>query len=874
MIDPLFNIHYNGTIMAQQPDQSPEICFTLNGREVLYQGDGSRSLLDYLRTEQGITSVKDGCSGQAFCGACMVELDGKPALSCVTKMEKLAGTAVTTLEGIPATVRETLAHAFVNQGAVQCGFCTPGILTRIAILFRTNPDPSAAGIRRALRSNFCRCTGYQSIVAAVLEAARAIREAQPVPLNQGAAVGSNLPKYGALERALGQAPFVADLRFPGMLHGALVFSQHPRARVLHIDTAQAAALPGVVRVFTARDIPGERTGGLITRDWPLMVDSGETTRCVGDVLAGVVAESESVARQAADLVRIEYEVLPPLSRMEDAETSTIHIHPQGNLLSRSLLQRGGDVEKLLTAAAFTAGGRFTTQRIEHAFLECEAAVALPRGADGLEIFSQGQGVYEDRRQLALLLDLPEQHIKITQVPTGGAFGGKEDLSVQSHAALFCHLLQQPVRVRFTRPESIRFHPKRHPFLMDYTVGCDKHGNLTALRARILGDSGAYASVGAKVLERAAGHATGAYHFPAVDIEAKAVYTNNLPCGAMRGFGVNQVTFALEACLDDLCRQGGFDRWQFRYQNALRPGSATATGQILDQGVGVRACLEAIREEYERAPWSGLACGIKNCGVGNGMVDFSEVVIEILPGGRVRLHHGWTEMGQGVHTVARQALAEETGIDPELVEVVVCTEQEARSGMTTSSRGSSLLGKAVIETARSLRQDLEQHSLPDLAGKTYRGSWRFTGSTKPGTPGKVITHYSYSYAAQLAVLDEQGNLDTIVAAHDAGRIINPILFRSQIEGSVHMGLGYALSENLPQEESALPDTRLRHLGLLRPQDTPRIVVKGVEVADPMGPWGAKGVGEVGLVPTAAAVANAFTDYDGRRRFSLPLQQEVT
>ena len=534
----------------------------------------------------------------------------------------------------------------------------------------------------------------------------------------------------------------------------------------------------------------------------------------------------------------------------------------------------------LAASAHVTRGTYRTQRIEHAFLEPEAAVARPQEGGGVEVFSPGQGVYVDRVQIASLLGLAADRVTVNQVACGGAFGGKEDLSVQGHAALAAFLLGRPVKVKLSRPESIRMHPKRHPLLMEFAVGCDADGALTAVRARIVGDTGAYASVGGKVLERAAGHATGAYHVPCVDVEARAVYTNNLPCGAMRGFGVNQVTFALEGCLDDLCAQGGFDRWQLRWDNALVAGRLTATGQVMDQGVGVRETLSAVKSAYDAASRDGvacgLACGIKNCGIGNGMADWCEVEIEVADADRVIVRHGWTEMGQGVHTVAQQVLAEATGLDPAIVEVTVSTADGAEAGMTTSSRGSSLIGNALIVAAADLRRDLadlrRDQDLGALAGRRYRGRWSFDRSTAPGATdagGSVVTHYSYSYATQLVLLDADGAVARVIAAHDAGRILNPTLFRGQIQGSVHMGLGYALSEELPQDGAGLPSLKYKDLGLIPMDTTPPVEVIGVEVRDPLGPYGAKGVGEVGLVPTAAAVAGALRAVDGVARFGLPM-----
>ncbi len=843
------------------------ILFELNGSAVRYPGDKNRSLLDFLRQDMGIISVKDGCSGQGACGACLVELNGRPALSCVTPMKKVAGGRVVTLEGLPEPLRKLLGDAFVGKGAVQCGFCTPGFLMRTKILLQENPRPSRQQIVAALKPNLCRCTGYVKIVEAVEHAARLLAgEEAPAPdPNRG--IGGRQRKYEAWETAVGRRPFVADLRFPGMVFGALRFSDHARAVVRRIDAKKAQAMPGVLRVFTAADIPGQRRTGLVVDDWPLMVAAGETTRSGADVLAGVVAGSEAQARAAAAAIEVDYGVLEPLTDFLQAEGSPIRVHEQGNLLEKCVIRRGGDVGAILAGSAFSVSGVFRTQMIEHAFLETEASVALPE-ADGVLLYSQGQGVYEDRRQVALLLGLKQEKVRVIQVANGGGFGGKEDLTTQGHAALFARLLGCPVRVRLSRPESLRMHPKRHPFVMEYALGCDRRGNLTALRARIIGDTGAYASVGAKVLERAAGHASGAYHVPAADIEARAVYTHNVPCGAMRGFGVNQVTFAMESCIDMLCERGGFDRWQFRYDNALHAGRMTAGGQVLGKGVGVRACLLALKERYQAEKNAGLACGIKNTGIGNGIPDDSEVKIEVASGPRLVIHHGWTEMGQGVHTVARQVVSQETGLDPAIMDVRVDTAVEARSGMTTASRATSLVGNALIDACTALKRDLGGMPLAALAGRVYPGRWRCDWTTPPQADGRTVSHYSYGYAAQLVVVDGMGRVSRVVAAHDAGRVVNPTLFEGQIEGAVVMGLGQALSEDLPLK-NGLPSGRLADLGLLRAGDVPGIEVIAVEVADEHGPYGAKGVGEIGLVPTAAAVANALCLFDGRRRFRLPL-----
>ncbi len=845
--------------------------FYLNGREINYKGDPNFTLLKYLREVENITSVKDGCSGQGVCGACTVQINGMSKLSCVTKMGKLEGASVVTPEGLDEYRQRVFTNAFVAKSGVQCGFCTPGIVMQADVLLKKNPNPTREEIAKAIQPNLCRCTGYKKIIDSIQYAADAIRNLKEIPMPKtDGKVGKRHPKYSAEKLVLGKSPFVADVKLEGMLFGVLKLSDYPRAKVLSIDVSAAKNIPGVVKIFTAKDIPGKRFTGLIVDDWPMFVDVGEETRYVGDVLASVIAESEEIARLAVKKIKVKYEVLNPVTDPFAAlEPQSPKIHEGGNLLSLTEIERG-NVEEAIEKSAYTVTGRYQTQMIEHAFLETEASVARPY-KNGVEILSQGQGVYEDRRQIASVLNLPLEKVRVIQVPNGGGFGGKEDLSVQHHAALAAFILQQPVKFVLTRDESILIHPKRHPLTMDYTVACDANGMLTAVKADIVGDTGAYASVGMKVLERAAGHATGAYSVPNAKIRSRAVYTNNLPCGAMRGFGVNQVTFAIEQCIDELCEKGGFDRWEFRYKNALVDGGVTATGQILKGGVGVRKTLEAVKDVFYKAKIAGIACGIKNTGIGNGMPDEGKVVIEVKGPDKVVLHHGWTEMGQGVNTMAVQFLCNETGIPPEIVEVKVDTKYGAYAGMTTASRATSILGNTIIETARKFREDLNKKTLTDLTGKKYEGKWSCDWTTKPGEKvEEVVTHYSYSYATQVVILNDEGEIEKVVAAHDAGKIINPNLFEGQIEGAVHMGLGYALSEEIELENGRPKSTHLRKMGVLRAKETPPVEVIGVEVKDPYGPHGAKGVGEIGLVPTAPAVANAFAIYDGVRYRKLPIK----
>ncbi len=846
------------------------ITFELNGRQTAFSGDPGTSLLDFLRLEQGITSAKDGCSGQAACGACLVEVAGKPALACSTPMKRVAGKPVVTIEGFPEKVRRTLGRAFVARGAVQCGFCTPGMLARARILLENHPAPSREDVVRALRANVCRCTGYVKIVDAILAAAEALREEREIDWERSTGIGHSYPKVEGYEKALGTSPFIDDMHFDGMLYGVLKFSEHPRARVLRIDASRALELPGVVRVFTSRDVPGERVQGILVRDWPMLVAEGEETRCIGDVLAAVVAESEAAAREAAALIEVAYDVLEPLTDMLAAADSPVRVHAGGNLLKKTVIRRGEPVKEAFAAAAHVVEGVFETPFVEHAFLETEASIALPDGAGGVRVYSQSQGIFKDRLQIASVLGIAEEKVNVVLVSAGGGFGGKEDLTVQHHAALYAAALQRPVKVKLTRGESIRMHPKRHRMRMDYKLACDAAGRLTALRARIVGDTGAYASVGGEVVARTGTHAAAAYHVPSVDVEASAYYTNNPPAGAFRGFGVNQSNFAMESLVDELCRRGGFDPWQMRYDNALDKGRMTTTGHVLGEGVGLRQCLEALRADYEKADCAGLACAIKNCGIGNGLEEVSEVRIRVTAPDRVEIHHGWTEMGQGVHTVARQVLCEVAGLDDTVdIAVSAATAEEAMGGVTTASRGTVLLGNAVIAAAEKLQGDLAGSALKDLVGREYFGRFVVDWTTPHDTPGRIVSHFSYGFAAHLAELDNSGRVRRVVAAHDVGRIINPLLFEGQVEGGVVMGMGYALSEHLPLKDGRLTSERMSRLGLLKAKDVPEIKVIGVECRDPVGPFGAKGVGEISTIPIAPAIANAFCRFDGRRRYRLPL-----
>ena len=848
------------------------VAFEVNGTPVTV-GSHHPHLLAALREELNITSPKDGCSPSGQCGCCTVMVNGKAVVSCQTPLEKVDGGTVVTLEGIDQTERDKYSQAFAACGGLQCGFCIPGIVVRAkAQVDKKGSSLKREDMARHLGAHLCRCTGYVKILDAIEMVAQ---DVTPVLVKTGG-VGSRSVKYEAEALALGDRGYVDDIRVDGMLHAALHFTSHARANVMSINVETARKTPGVSAIYTAADIPGELMVGIIYKDWPVMIPVGGRTSYAGDVLAIVVADTRQHAREAAKLIEVNYDVLKPFTDPDVAlaSTDTAVWKTTSNTLSESRYQRG-DVDANFATAVHVVEETFTTQRIEHAFLEPESTLAVP-SPDGnrLHVYSGGQGIWDDRNDIARMLSVDNEQVTVELVTNGGAFGGKEDMSNQAHASLCAWLLKQPVKCTLSREESLLMHAKRHPIRMQYKAGCDADGKLVALRVRAVGDSGAYASVGMKVLERMAGHASGPYQVPNIDVEAIAVRTNNPVCGAFRGFGANQAQFAMEGIMDRLATKVGIDGWTIRQRNVIMPNQVWGPGQIMDDGcLGASECLKAIKPHYDAAVQSGkavgLGLGLKNSGLGNGFKEITRAVIRFREDGRIEVRHGWTEMGQGINTVALQVAVHELGIDADKVDVIVDTTRELGLGQTTGSRG-TLMGagavKAACEAARTANNAI---------GVDHCGEYRVDWTTKLGEPGveHPIIHSTFGYAAQMVVCDpETGKIERVLAAHDVGRAVNPQLCEGQIEGSVHMGLGYALSENFPHDpETGFPtNMTLRSLGILRAKDVPQIDVILVESPQPNSPYGIKGVGEIGLVPTAGAVAEALRQFDGQWRNRLPMR----
>ena len=851
---------------------SATVSLSVNGRDVVVEAAPDETLLDVLRNHLGLLAAKDGCQPEGYCGCCTVLVDGRARVACSAPAASFNGKSIVTLEGLDDHEREVFALAFSAAGASQCGFCSPGIVMKARNLLEKNREPSRDEISRALAGNLCRCTGYVKVVDAIQLAGKMLGGDDAPHLDWSGRIGSRTPKYQSFELALGLKPFIDDLSVEGMLHAALVFSEHPRAVVKKIDTERASTMPDVVATVRAEDVPGDRFVGAIVNDWPVLVAEGEETRCVGDVLAAVITTSRHSARAAAAAVEVEYEVLTPLTDPEDALTDRApKIHEGGNLLKTYRIDRG-DVDTALGASAHVVTETFQTQFIEHAFLEPESSLAMDED-DVMRVFSGGQGVWDDRRQIARILGVEKQQVRVTLVSNGGAFGAKEDLGINGHAALFARLTGRPVKLTLSREESIRMHSKRHPLRMTYTVGCDDDGRLTAVKARIVGDTGAYASVGDKVLQRACGHSCSAYEVPNVLVESHAVYTNNPPCGAMRGFGSNQANFAMEGCLDRLADRVGIDGWDIRWINALETGKTFGTGQVLGEGVGFKRCLEAVKDAYKGARFAGVAGAVKNVGVGNGLPEYGRASIEVFDDASILVRHSWTEMGQGVHTVLQQIACEElasAGVELKHVSVTVDTEREFETGQTTASRGTFLGGLAVKQACEKLKAELNGKGLSELAGQEFSAEIEFRVTQPMDDDNLVRSHICFGWGAQVVILDDNGRIERVIAAHDVGRVMNQSLLEGQIEGSVHMGLGHSLTEEFVVDGGYIQTPTLKSQGIIPAKGMPPVECIFIEEEQPEGPYGAKGVGEVGLVPTASAVAAAAHSFDGVWRTRLPMK----
>ncbi|MDD5924320.1 MAG: selenium-dependent xanthine dehydrogenase [Clostridia bacterium] len=838
--------------------------FIVNGKS--FTVEKNQKLIRFLRDELRLTSVKDGCS-EGACGTCTVIVDGKAVRACIQQTDKLDGKSVLTVEGLSEFEKDAYTFAFGEAGAVQCGFCIPGMVMCAKALLDVNPDPTEEEIAYALRTNICRCTGYVKIIKAVKLAAKIIRDGKIPTPDKNWKVGSRVHRIDVREKVTGTGIYPDDIYMDGMIHASAVRSQYPRAIVKAIHTDAAKSLDGVVGVFTADDIPGKNKVGHLVKDWNTMIAVGSMTHYLGDAICIVAAETQEILEQAKKLIDVEYEVLEPVKSPYEAMAENAPlVHQNGNLLAHKHVSRGNAVEAIKNSD-FVITESFSTPYTEHAFLEPECAVAYPHN-DGVMILSTDQSAYDTQHETAPMLGLPMEKVWVQNQLVGGGFGGKEDVTVQHLSALVAYLTKRPVKMKLTRAESILIHPKRHPMDMKFTLGCDKNGIIQGVKAEVISDTGAYASLGGPVLERACTHAAGPYNYQNFEIDGYAYYTNNPPAGAFRGFGVTQTCFCIETLLNQMADKVGISPWEIRYRNAIRPGQVLPNGQIVDNSTGLVETLEAVKEQYDNAKYVGIGCAMKNAGVGVGIPDTGRVRL-LIKDKKIHILAGASCIGQGLGTVLVQIVCESTGVSVDDVVYNRSNTFEAPdSGTTSGSRQTLFTGEACRRACEDLAKALESKSLSELEGDEFYAE--YLGKTDPlgADLPNPVSHIAYGYATQIVILDDDGKIKKIVAAHDVGKAINPLSCEGQIEGGVVMSMGYALTERYPIVDCK-PTAKFGTLGLLKSNHIPEIEAIVVEKEGLNLAYGAIGIGEITSIPTAPAISDAYFRYDGKLRTSLPL-----
>ena len=879
--------------------------FTVNGQTV--QAEKNQKLIRFLRDELRLTSVKDGCS-EGACGTCHVLIDGKATKACVPSTDKLEGKTILTVEGLSDWEKAVYTYAFGKAGAVQCGFCIPGMVISAKALLDANPAPTREEVAFAIRNNICRCTGYVKIIDGILLAAEIFRNGKlPEEKKTGYGVGERAVRVDVAEKVQGYGKYPDDLYVDGMLYAGAVRSKYPRARVLAIHKEKAEALPGVVGVYTAEDIPGEIKVGHLQQDWDAMIPVGRITHYLGDAICLVAAETKEALEQAKALVEIDYEPLKPVfSPTYASQPFAPLVHESGNLLCEKHVSRG-NADQAIRDADYVLMYHYETPYTEHAFLEPECAVAYP-DEDGLTILSTDQGAYDTAREVSRLLGLPKEKIHVTNMLVGGGFGGKEDMTVQHHAALVAYLTGRPVKVKLSRKESMLVHPKRHPMKVTITMGCNRDGLIQGVKAEVVADTGAYASLGGPVLERACTHAAGPYHYENFEITGKAYYTNNPPAGAFRGFGVTQTCYAMEMTLTKMAHELGISPWEIRYRNAIRPGQTLPNGQIAPPSTGLVETLEAVKDICEQNKNVGIACAMKNAGVGVGIPDTGRCIVAVKDG-KLHIRSGASCIGQGLGTVLTQIVCTMLHCEREdIVYEAANTVNAPDSGTTSGSRQTLVTGEACRRACQKLlaaagadvrvsdysgiahRQGMESlpggnssgtvgTELPEgasvdwraLEGQEFYGE--YLAKTDPLGAQNVenpISHVAYGYATHVCVLNDDGTIREIDAAHFVGKAINPLSCEGQIEGGVTMALGFTLTEHYPLYD-CIPSARFGTLGLFRADQVPPIHSILVEKEGQDMAFGAIGIGEITTIPTAPAVAGAYFALDGEMRTSLPLMK---
>lgn len=916
------------------------INLNVNGRQYSVDAVAGETLSTLLRERLRLTGTKIGCE-EAECGACTVLVDGQPMMSCVYPAERADGKTIVTIEGLAQRVHEEmklhpLQEAFVEHGAVQCGFCIPGQIMTAYALLKRNPNPNSEDIRFALKDTLCRCAGYPSIENAIIAAAEALRTGEPVQkpthipnsIHEHKTVGHKHLRPEAVEKVTGDAIYTDDLKFDGMLYAKAKRAMIPHGFLKKLDVSKAKALPGVVSVLTAADVPAEKNHGLVIFDWPVMVGVGERVRYVGDALAIVAAETLDIAEQALALIETEFDPQPVITNPVMARQDGVpQIHEKGNLL-KHIKVRKGDMDQGFAEADVVLEHTFHTPATDHAFIEPECSIAVPLPDGRMEIYVGSQIPYQDRTQVARVMGWPEERVRIVGQLMGGGFGGKEDVMGQIHTAMLANVTQRPVKLLFDRRESLLVHPKRHATQIRVKIGAKKNGRLVAAETELYGDTGAYASLGEKVMTRATTHSAGPYDIPHVRADCYAMYTNNPPAGAFRGFGVTQSAFAVESMMDKLAEELNLDPVELRRMNALHVGSITNTGQELKESVGLLECIDRVDAEMRKhaarpfeprvdptnpnlvRAW-GFASAYKNTGLGGGAPDISGADVELYDDGTFQVRSSAAELGQGLVTVMRLVVSEELAVAPEMVRVLVMdTDLTPNGGPTTASRQTFVTGNASRYAAKTLRDQItasmaekfdvrpEQirfedgivhvngHSLSyadvykemkDM-GQQPRVRYEYEApKTQPlGTGGDM--HFAFSFGVQAAEVEVNkltGEVKVlkVISANDVGFAVNPLGLQGQVEGGVMMGLGNCLTEEFIVENGNVVTDQLARYRVPGIMLTPEITAIIVEHPIASGPYGAKGVGEISSIPTTPAITNAIYNAVKVRFDKLPVDQEV-
>lgn len=920
-----------------------QITLNVNGKTYQLPSIPGETLSDLLRLRLKLTGTKIACE-ESECGACTVIMNGEAVLSCSTPSEKANGKFITTIEGLAKEEKgkvklHPLQETFINNGAVQCGFCIPGQIMTAYALLQHEPNPSSADITHALKDTLCRCAGYPTIERSILEAAEALRENKPVekikkvtttgPLK---VVGTAQARPDSVEKVTGKAIYSDDLVFDNMVFGAVRRAMVPHAIVKSINTEKASAYPGVITVLTAADLPGEKNHGLVIYDWPILVGVGERVRYVGDAMAIIAAETTDIAREAAALVEIEFDLQPVISDPVTARLpESTSLHANGNLL-KHIKVRKGNVDHGFEESDVVMEEVFHTPSTDHLFMEPECSVAVPTSDGRMEVYVGSQIPYQDRLQVSRALGVNEDKVRIVGQLMGGGFGGKEDIAGQIHSALLAQKLGRPVKILWDRQESLLVHPKRHATQIKVKLGAKNDGTLVSAQTELYGDTGAYASLGEKVLTRATTHSAGPYMIPNVHADCYAMYTNNPPAGAFRGFGVLQSAFAIESVMDMLAEKLNMDRIELRRKNALRIGTETSTGQVLRDSVGLVDCIDKVKAEMLRVsglneqdlfkprPVSGsehllrawgFASAFKNTGLGGGADDCSGAHVELFPDGKFEVRSAAAELGQGLVTVMQMMVSEELNQEPVNVKVLVMdTDLTPNGGPTTASRQTYVTGNASRLAAITFREHVignlaEKYDVaPEMIAFTPKGlqvseklvpftqvytdlisvdakpmveyEYHAPATSPLGVKGDM--HVAFSFASQAAEIEVNTNTGEVkvlhvISANDVGKAINPIGLQGQVEGGVVMGVGHTLLENFITENGKVITDHMSRYRIPSIMHTPKVTSIIVEDPSSTGPYGAKGVGEIVLIPTQPAITNALYNITGLRLHSLPVDQEV-